>query len=190
MWNMAISSKWKGEEKKNKHDEPSKLTEIIPHPVGIKAKMQANMSVIDRGVIAIAMTMPAKASSNEMPWMKRNSSWKFTEIFWLKVNTCKTKDTRRVHVTDEMAHDIKIGNLIFRVLNLCCRPWRELLAQPTRSMIGRIPIKITKKGHKRCLFSYSAGWYLWGHKLEYIKHVTAEFFINLSPLQKMGRKII
>ena len=84
--------------------------------------MQANMSVIDRGVIAIAMTMPAKASSNEMPWMKRNSSWKFTEIFWLKVNTCKTKDTRRVHVTDEMAHDIKIGNLIFRVLNLCCRP--------------------------------------------------------------------
>lgn len=84
--------------------------------------MQANTSGIDRSVIAIATAMPAKASRNEMPWMKRNSSWKFTELFWLKVNTCKTKHARRVHVTDEIAHDIKIGNLIFRVLNLCCRP--------------------------------------------------------------------
>ena len=65
-----------------------KLTEIIPHPVGTNAKMQANMSGTDNFVNIIATARPASAIKKETPWMKRNTSWKLTDIFWLKVNTC------------------------------------------------------------------------------------------------------
>lgn len=44
-----------------------KLTERIPHPVGTKAKMLANTSVIERSVNTTAMAIPASAIKKEMP---------------------------------------------------------------------------------------------------------------------------
>lgn len=43
------------------------LTERIPHPVGTKAKTQANMSATVSSVITIAATKPAIASRKETP---------------------------------------------------------------------------------------------------------------------------
>lgn len=76
----------------NNRQRSPKLTERIPHPVGTNAKMHANMSGIDKFVKATATAKPAIANKKERPWMKRNKSWKLTEIFWLNVKTCKTKD--------------------------------------------------------------------------------------------------
>lgn len=64
-----------------------KLTERIPHPVGMKANMEANMSDIDRSVNITATTKPASAIKRETPCIKRKRSWKLTDIFWLKVKT-------------------------------------------------------------------------------------------------------
>lgn len=64
-----------------------KLTERIPHPVGMKANIEANMSGTERLVNITATTKPASANKRESPWIKRNRSWKLTDIFWLKVNT-------------------------------------------------------------------------------------------------------
>lgn len=56
----------------HKHDR--ELTERIPHPVGRKAKIQANKSGMERSVIATATTTPASANRNETPWINRSSN--------------------------------------------------------------------------------------------------------------------
>lgn len=89
---MKITWKEKWISKRKKRElETKRLTERIPHPVGIKAKMEANTSATDKSESLIATTKPASANNKETPWMKRNRSWKLTDIFWLKVNTCETK---------------------------------------------------------------------------------------------------
>ena len=60
--------------------------------MGTNAKMDANTSEIDKSVNTTAMTKPASATKKERPWMKRNKSWKLTEIFWLNVKTCEPKN--------------------------------------------------------------------------------------------------
>lgn len=72
----------------SQHNQKRELTERIPHPVGRKAKIQANMSLMERGVIATATATPASANKNASPWTNRSTNWKLTDIFWLKVNTC------------------------------------------------------------------------------------------------------
>jgi hypothetical protein len=52
--------------------------------------MQANISGNDNSVNTTAITTPASATKKARPWMKRNKSWKLTDIFWLKVKTCET----------------------------------------------------------------------------------------------------
>lgn len=59
----------------------------------MNAKMEANMSGIDKSVNTTATAKPAMAIMKETPWMKRSSSWKLTDIFWLKVNTCLNQMT-------------------------------------------------------------------------------------------------
>lgn len=59
----------------------------IPHPVGMKANIAANMSATDRSVNITATTKPANANKRERPCTKRNRSWKLTDIFWLNVKT-------------------------------------------------------------------------------------------------------
>lgn len=63
------------------------LTDKIPHPVGMKANIAANMSATDRSVNITATTKPANANKRERPCTKRNRSWKLTDIFWLNVKT-------------------------------------------------------------------------------------------------------
>lgn len=46
---------------------------------------------MESGLNAIATIKPASANRNATPWIKRSSSWKLTDIFWLKVNTCGKK---------------------------------------------------------------------------------------------------
>lgn len=75
----------------SKRKKKKKLTQRIPHPVGTNAKMQAKMSGTDNGVKITAMTRPVRAIKKVRPWMKRNRSWKLTDIFWLNVNTCENK---------------------------------------------------------------------------------------------------
>lgn len=79
------------QKRKNDLKQQIKLTQRIPHPVGTNAKMEANMSVTDRSVKITATATPVRAIKKERPWMKRNRSWKLTDIFWLKVNTCETE---------------------------------------------------------------------------------------------------
>lgn len=47
--------------------ELKKLTERIPHPVGIKAKIQENISPIVKSVSATAAATPASARRKVMP---------------------------------------------------------------------------------------------------------------------------
>lgn len=68
--------------------------------MGINANMQANTSGNVNGVNATAIATPVSATKKERPWMKRNKSWKFTEIFWLKVKTCETRKKKKKE--DEM----------------------------------------------------------------------------------------
>lgn len=44
-----------------------RLTERIPHPVGIKAKMEANTSAIDKSESLTATAKPASANKRETP---------------------------------------------------------------------------------------------------------------------------
>lgn len=53
----------------------------------MNAKIEANMSGTDRSVNIIATTKPASANKRDNPCTNRNTSWKLTDIFWLKVNT-------------------------------------------------------------------------------------------------------
>lgn len=53
--------------------------------------MQANMSETVKSVSIIATARPASAIKKETPWTKRSTSWKLTDIFWLKVNTWEIK---------------------------------------------------------------------------------------------------
>uniref|UniRef100_A0A2P2MBI3 Callose synthase 9 n=1 Tax=Rhizophora mucronata TaxID=61149 RepID=A0A2P2MBI3_RHIMU len=55
--------------------------ERIPHPVGKNARMQANISGTVKFVKTTATAKPANANRNETPWIKRNRSWKLTDIF-------------------------------------------------------------------------------------------------------------
>lgn len=68
-------------------EQEEKLTERIPHPVGIKANTQANMSTTDNFVSTTATIIPARAINKERPCINLSKSWKLTEIFWLKVKT-------------------------------------------------------------------------------------------------------
>lgn len=68
--------------------------------MGINANMQANTSGNVNLVNTTAIARPASATKKERPWMKRNKSWKFTEIFWLKVKTCETRKKKKKE--DEM----------------------------------------------------------------------------------------
>lgn len=77
----AVIRNWRVREKERK------LTERIPHPVGINANMLANMSVTDKLVSTIATTIPARAINKETPCINLSTSWKLTDIFWLKVKT-------------------------------------------------------------------------------------------------------
>lgn len=72
----------------------------IPHPVGMNAKIEANTSGTDRSVNIIATTKPASANKRDNPCTNRNTSWKLTDIFWLKVNTLK-----RIISTANTTHD-------------------------------------------------------------------------------------
>lgn len=67
------------------------LTEITPHPVGTKARMQANISLTDKSVNATAMAKPTSANNRQKPCIIRNGSWKLADIFWLKVKAWETK---------------------------------------------------------------------------------------------------
>ena len=49
------------------HRKARKLTERIIQPVGIKAKIQANMSATDKSVSTTATAIPAKAIKNVSP---------------------------------------------------------------------------------------------------------------------------
>lgn len=44
-----------------------RLTERIPHPVGIKAKMEANTSATDKSESLTATAKPASANKKETP---------------------------------------------------------------------------------------------------------------------------
>ena len=57
------------------------LTERIPQPVGMNAKMQANMSMTESSVKMMAIATPRNASTKETPCISRSNSWKFTDAF-------------------------------------------------------------------------------------------------------------
>lgn len=59
----------------------------MPQPVGTKARMHAKISTRERDVAATATARPTNTSKNERLWIRRSTNWKFTEAFWLKVNT-------------------------------------------------------------------------------------------------------
>ena len=74
-----------------KMSKEEKHTESIPQPVGMNAKMEANMSVIVSEESATATDIPAIANRNATPCTNRKISWKFTDIFWLNVKSCQKK---------------------------------------------------------------------------------------------------
>jgi len=86
---MKKKKKEKNEKEKKREYGRRELTERIPHPVGINANMQANISGNVKSVNTTAIARPVSAIKKERPWMKRNKSWKLTDIFWLKVKTCE-----------------------------------------------------------------------------------------------------
>lgn len=63
----------------------------MPHPVGIKARMHANRSVIDRSVKITTRETATTSTMDVTPCVNRISSWKLLDFLGLYVKTYEAK---------------------------------------------------------------------------------------------------
>lgn len=122
-----------------------KLTERIPHPVGINARIHEKISATLSSVSATAAATPAIASRNVMPWTNRNNNWKFTDIFWLKVKTYRGK--KKYNDMTLRCKSLLISRAVENSSS-SCRPWKVLKAPAAQAMRTHIPTKIYTVQHK------------------------------------------
>lgn len=78
-----MSSSWFNQEKLYKNKPNLKLTDNIPHPVGIKARILAKRSGIESGVKATTRHTAATRPIDTTPCKNLNTSWKSADFFGL-----------------------------------------------------------------------------------------------------------
>lgn len=69
------------------------------------------MSATVKSVKITATAKPESAAKKERPWMKRNKSWKLTEIFWLNVKTYEPRHEMKESNHKPINTHMKVGNL-------------------------------------------------------------------------------